>query len=286
MFPQRIRSGASFEFSYRLVGPIDPVFHSHPYYELYYFHEGVCNYLIGDKIYVLSPGDLILMNGMTLHCAKIDKSVPYVRTLLHFQPENLRPLLDMPHALNVFKPFQELGNHRLSLAGPEREEAERLLARMDGYKRRGDTIGYNRLQLALADMLYYVYDLCQQPLRDKPEFPSDKERTVQDIISFIESQYTRDLTLDMLQDHLHLSKYHLSKLFKEVTGVTIFDYVYRRRINQAKIMFLLNPRTSVTEVCFQLGFKHLAHFSRLFKKQTGQSPESFKKRLAEEKPQT
>lgn len=282
--PMSIQQGSIFDYSYRSVAPVMPAFHSHPFYELYYFHEGRCNYLIGDKIHVLSPGDLILMNGMTLHCPKVDPSVPYVRSMVHFHPGGIQPFLDMPQALDVLRPFRELGNHRLSLAGADREEAERLLIRMAAAKQRQDAIGYNRLRLALVELLYFVYELCLQPMRERPDFPSDKERIVQNIISYLETHYTEDLTLDMLQEHMHLSKYHLSKIFKEVTGVTIFDYVYRRRINQAKILFLMEPKSSVTDVCFQLGFKHLAHFSRMFKNQTGYTPEAFKKRLRESSP--
>lgn len=69
---------------YRLNHPIHFVFHSHDQYEIYYFHEGKCNYLIGDRIYVLEPGDLILMDGMTLHCPKIEKGAKYVRSFIHF----------------------------------------------------------------------------------------------------------------------------------------------------------------------------------------------------------
>jgi AraC-like DNA-binding protein len=267
------------DFTYQSNRPIDPVFHSHSFYEVFYFHEGKCNYLIGDKIYVLSPGDLILMYGMTLHCAKIDRSFPYVRSLIHFEPAIVHPHLEQPQAINILQPFQELKNHRISLSGRDRAEAERILLFMHEQNQRQDQIGTNRMQLAFIDLLYFIYEQCLLPLKNKPEFSSEKEKNVQDMISFLESNYMEDLHLEQLQDHLHLSKYYLSKIFKEVTGVTIFEFIYQRRINQAKIYFLLNPKLSVTEVCFQVGFKHLAHFSRLFKQQVGATPETYKKQL-------
>ncbi|MNI30475.1 Bifunctional transcriptional activator/DNA repair enzyme AdaA [compost metagenome] len=265
------------EYSYRSSAPIEPIFHSHSHYEVYYFHEGKCTYLIGDKIYALSPGDLIIMYGMTLHCAKINPDFPYVRSIIHFEPASLRPFLEQPQAVNVLLPFQELKNHRISLRGPEKEEAERILIFMNEQKKRQDAIGFNRMQLAFVDLLYFIYEQCLQPLQNKEDFSSDKEKNVQNMISFLENHYTEDLRLEQLQEQLHLSKYYCSKIFKEVTGATIFEYIYRRRINQAKIHFLLDPKLSVTEVCFQVGFKHLAHFSRLFKQQVGQTPEKYKK---------
>lgn len=267
------------DFVYRNDSSIDPVFHSHSHYEIYYFIEGKCNYLIGDKIYFLSPGDLILMNGMTLHCPKIDPNVKYVRSIIHFEPAGLRPYLEPHHSLNVLQPFQELGNVRIGLRGEDKDEMERMLDYLHVLYKRGDRIGMNRCQLAFVDLLYFIYEHCRKPLQDKGELLSEKEKTVQRIISLLERSYMEDLHLEQLQQHLHLSKYYLAKIFKEITGVTIFEFVYRRRINQAKIEFMLDPKASVTEVCFKLGFKHLAHFSRVFKQQTGLSPEKYKKSM-------
>ncbi|RKP57267.1 AraC family transcriptional regulator [Cohnella endophytica] len=273
-----------FELNYRSTGAFEPIFHSHTFYEVYYFHEGKCNYLIGDQIYNLSPGDLILMYGMTLHCPKIDPTVPYVRTIVHFDPAILRPFLELPYVLPIMQPFEQFKNYRLSLRGKEKEELERILQLMREHQQRGDKVGEGRMLLGFVDLLYFVYDRCLQPLSEQREFASDKEKSVQDVIALLEERYTDDeLNMERLQQELHLSKSYLAKIFKEVTGVTIFDYVYRKRVNEAKIQFLLHPELAVTEVSLRLGFKHLAHFSRLFKQQVGVTPERYKKQLKEER---
>jgi len=273
-----------FNYTYRSTEAIEPVFHSHTHHEVYYFHEGKCNYLIGDQIYNLAPGDLILMYGMTLHCPKVDLDVPYIRSIIHFDPAVLRPYLEHPQAVPIMQPFEQFKNYRLCLRGEAKEEVERILFVMNNHEQRGDQVGASRLLLAFVDLLHFVYDQCLQPLREHREFPSDKERTVQNVIALLEDRFTdEDLNMDRLQRELHLSKSYLAKIFKEVTGVTIFEYVYRKRINEAKILFLLDTNLAVTEVSFQLGFKHLAHFSRLFKQHVGITPEKYKKQLKDEK---
>lgn len=273
-----------FEFNYRTTGAFEPIFHSHMFYEVYYFHEGKCNYLIGDQIYNLSPGDLILMYGMTLHCPKIDPTIPYIRTIVHFDPALLRPFLELPQAVPILQPFEQFKNYRLCLRGRDKEELERLLLVMKEHQSRGNKVGDGRLMLAFVDLLYFVYDRCLQPLSEQREFASDKEKSVQDVIAVLEERYTdEELNMERLQKELHLSKSYLAKIFKEVTGVTIFEYVYRKRVNEAKILFLLHPELAVTEVSFRLGFKHLAHFSRLFKHQVGMTPERYKKQLKNER---
>ncbi len=267
------------DYSYRTEGPVMQLFHSHIRYEVYYFHGGVCTYLIGDRIYNLMPGDLMLMNGMTLHCPKIDPRVPYVRSVIHFNPSSLQPYLDLPHAVPFLQPFQQFGNYHLSLRGKEKEEAELLLAQMHRHGSSGGEVGRSRMKLAFVDLLHFIYERCLQPLDELPELSSEKERTVQRIVTYLEDKYADDLHMEQLQADLHVSKFYLSRLFKEVTGVTIFEFVYQRRINQAKIMFLFDPDVSVTKVSLQTGFKHLAHFSRVFKSRVGVTPEKYRKQL-------
>ncbi len=267
----------SLTYGYRSVGHLKQMFHSHMEYEIYYFHEGRCNYLIGDRIYSLEPGDLILMNGMTLHCAKVDRSVPYIRSIVHFQPAAVRAYTEQLGAVDVLKPFKELNNHRIRLSGETREEAERILLQMHTYQKRNDPVGYNRMILTFIDYLHFIYERCEESMRESNETPSEKEMLAQKLVKLLDRCYVEDLHMADIEEEMHVSRSYLSKVFKEFTGATIFEYIYRRRVNEAKMMFLMNPEVSVTEVSFSLGFKHVAHFSRLFKQQVGVSPEAYKR---------
>jgi AraC-like DNA-binding protein len=257
-------------------------FHSHPFYEIYYFRGGKCKYLIGDKIFVLSPGDLILMDGMTLHCPNVEKGEPYRRTIVHFDPALVKSMTDAPLAVNVLQPFAELKNHRIHLEGERRAEAERLLEKMgELYRRSDDKLAYSRLLIAFLELLLLIYEWCRtQEGAAAPAFPSDKERHAQNIIDYLERHYQEDLHLEQLEERLHLNKYYLSKLFKEVTGATIFHYLYNRRINQAKIHFLMDRELSVTEVSYKVGFKHPSHFTRMFKSMVGCTPDQYRRQHA------
>ncbi|QGR00018.1 AraC family transcriptional regulator [Paenibacillus psychroresistens] len=253
--------------------------HAHPFYEIYYFRQGKCTYLIGDQIYVLSPGDLILMHGLTLHSPSVDPEVEYKRTIIHFEPAYIANMIQPPFSLNVLKPFQELRNHRFQLQGEERSQMEASLLTLEQLFTQQDAISYHRFHALLLDLLFMIYGYCQKPLGDKPEFPSSKEHHVQRIITFVEENFQEDIHLDEIEGSIHLSKYYLVKIFKEVTGITIFTYLYQRRINQAKILFLLEKQKSVTDICYEIGFKHPAHFSRIFKQLVGCTPEKYRKSI-------
>ncbi|MBB6673390.1 helix-turn-helix transcriptional regulator [Cohnella nanjingensis] len=272
-------------------------YHSHPFYEIYYFHEGLCTYLIGDKLMTLAPGDLILMHGMTLHCPNPAPHVPYIRTTIHFDPAYLRTLVPASISESLLQPFEELRNARLPLSGVARAEAERMLADMGGLYEQAkmqteaetkDQTGeaaspyaYERFALRFIELLYLIKGWCGTSM-DERLHRSERERHIQRVISFLEAHYHEPVTLERVADALHLSKTYLSNLFKEVTGTTVFQFLYNRRINQAKIQFKLTPHLSVTEVAQSVGFAHLAHFSRQFKAAIGCTPEAYRRRMSDE----
>jgi AraC-like DNA-binding protein len=268
------------EFNYKDARPMNALFHSHPRYEIYYFHEGRCNYVIGSDMYVLQPGDLILMHGMTLHSPNPDPRSPYVRSIIHFESGFVKEYMNRTYSLQLLKPFEELSNHRLRLDGSGKEEVESLLADMHRCYRAGDDFYYERFLLRFMDLLYIVSNRCRQPLREAAMPQTDRERHVQNAIRFMEEHYGDDLTMDDLERELHVSKHYLAKLFKELTGNTIFTYLYNRRINEAKVLFMLENQVSVSEVCYRVGFKHLPHFSRVFKRTVGCPPEEYRRQVA------
>ncbi|MCC3373344.1 AraC family transcriptional regulator [Cohnella sp. REN36] len=264
-------------------------YHSHPFYEIYYFHEGLCTYLIGDKLITLSPGDLILMHGMTLHCPNPAPHVPYIRSTIHFDPAYVKTVVPEAAAESLLQPFEELRNVRLPLRDVAKDEAERLLAEMGRLyalvrsqtEESGGAYAYERFSLRFAELLYLIKGWCGTS-GDERLHRSERERHVQRVISFLEERYQEPLTLDHVADALHLSKTYLSNLFKEVTGSTVFQFLYNRRLNQAKIQFKLNPQATVTEVAHSVGYTHLAHFSRHFKTAIGCTPEAYRRKMAEE----
>ncbi|MGG1877648.1 AraC family transcriptional regulator [Paenibacillus cisolokensis] len=266
-----------FDFGYHVDSPMTGgQFHSHSLYEIYYFHEGRCTYLIGDSIFVLKPGDLLLMNGLTLHCPKVEPGTPYIRSIIHFDPAWV--CRDMPESLRsaLLEPFASLLNYRMTLEGARKAEFESMLAGMHRLGLSKNRFVRERMALRLQEMMYMISDWCQGAVQDQ-EAVSDKERHVQHVISFVEQNYMYDLTLDQIARKAHVTKHYLSSLFKEITGTSVFKYVYNRRINQAKILLRLNPDLSITEVSQAAGFKHLAHFSRMFKEMVGATPEHYRK---------
>lgn len=114
----RMQLQAPFDLTYYNEQPLSGgQFHSHAFYEIYYFHEGRCTYLIGDSVFTLKPGDLLLMNGLTLHCPNVEPDSRYVRSILHFDPAWICRGLSETAKSILLDPFETLRNHRMTLTG-------------------------------------------------------------------------------------------------------------------------------------------------------------------------
>ena len=158
-----------------------------------------------------------------------------------------------------------------------------MLKRMDAFYCCQSTVEFNRFLLAFFDLLWFLYAECEEEMdrrgRQEQIAARSKQANVQTVLSLIEQQYRDPLTLDTLERQLYMSKHHLSRLFREMIGMTIMDYLCKYRINQAKILFHLDRSCAVTDVCRNVGFHSMSHFSRLFKKYVGMTPEQYRKRI-------
>jgi len=95
---------------------------------------------------------------------------------------------------------------------------------------------------------------------------------------YIEATFTEDLSLSRIAFHLHISTFHLCKVFKKAAGVTVREYLARVRVKQA-MEELLNPHLRISEVAFAVGFRSLSQFNRDFKQIAGRSPTAYRRRL-------
>lgn len=265
-------------YAYKMRGAVvDDPLHCHPQYEILYIDQASCDYMIGDRVIRLQPGDLFIMNGLARHWPSNVTADSYIRTTLVFEPHLMQvfhPDMGMPDPL---VPFKQLRNYHLRLSGESKQECEAILKKINTFYKKSDPVYESRFLMAFFDLLMFIYDQCRTPLGSSGNAFSVKELNVQKIIDYIEGCFMEDIRLEQIEAHLHMSKYHLTKIFHDITGMTIFDYLLNRRINQAKMLFMHGKDETVTNVGYQVGFKHLAHFSRAFKKRVGMSPEQYRK---------
>ncbi|MFC5464126.1 response regulator transcription factor [Lederbergia graminis] len=94
-------------------------------------------------------------------------------------------------------------------------------------------------------------------------------------VDYIHKNYTTDLSLNMVANHVHISRNYFSVLFKQYYGKNFIDYVMELRIKKAKEL-LEQTSLKVYEVAAKSGFNDVKYFSKLFKKMVDYSPVEYR----------
>lgn len=105
--------------------------------------------------------------------------------------------------------------------------------------------------------------------------PSKNTLVMDKILTYINKNYTRKLTVAHLASLSQFNPNYFSEIFKSFTGVTPIEYVNDIRI--AVACKLLAQGYGVNEVSGQVGFKDPFYFSKVFKKKKGMSPREYAK---------
>lgn len=103
-------------------------------------------------------------------------------------------------------------------------------------------------------------------------------KNIENIVSaldYIEAHLTDKLDLEMVADAVHYSKYYLHRMFTNIVGLTIHDYVQRRKLTEAAKLLVFSD-TSILEIALIAGYESQQAFTAIFKEMYKQSPNQFR----------
>ncbi len=110
---------------------------------------------------------------------------------------------------------------------------------------------------------------------DEVQMKSPDEKLLERIMQVINKNISNaDLSVDMIADEVGISRVHLHRKMKELTGQTPHDFIRNIRLKQAANL-LANQNVNITEVMYACGFNNAASFSTIFKKFYGMSPREY-----------
>ena len=93
---------------------------------------------------------------------------------------------------------------------------------------------------------------------------------------YISSHINACINIDTLAKHVGISKAHLHRLFKERSGCTINHFITHLKIERAKKL-IANTDMSLIDIAVALGYQNRQSFFYSFRKETGISPQTYKK---------
>lgn len=120
-------------------------------------------------------------------------------------------------------------------------------------------------------------------LRPRPQEPVDDHTpnlspSVRRAVAYLRANFTdNNISLDLVARSVHLSRFHLSRTFREQTGHRFIDYLTTLRMAEARSLLSLTD-LPVTEICRRVGYHESSHFQRTFKSSFGMSPSEYRMR--------
>ena len=105
-------------------------------------------------------------------------------------------------------------------------------------------------------------------------YPSE----IQTAVSYIESHYSCPLKVEDIANHVHLSPYYFSRLFRKTTGCTVMEYIMKHRVQEAKRL-LADPSHEIGTVAELVGFCNHSYFVKLFARHVGVSPSRYRQSI-------
>ncbi len=238
--------------------------------EISFISKGEGSRLCGLKRYPVRQGDLLIHNAGVMHEENTERgnTVSYCCNISNMQ------LTGMPE--NVLLPTGECpiihtGAHFERIKALVKMIYDLMCDRPFGHAQAASELIRAYIVL-IAGVLEERRQGVQEP---SGQSDGDGNYICACVKEYIDSHYAEELTLEALSKAVHVSPYHLSRVFKRETGYSPMQYVNHRRLGEAQVL-LTTTGCQVTEIALETGFDTLSNFYKTFMKQVGMSPTRFR----------
>jgi len=234
--------------------------HLHDYYQIYYVISGEGDFIVNEERVKMSQGMYLFTRPNDSHGITDTRDV------------DGKPLRMLEVKYAVFNnELKESLNHVPNVClGSENIEALLSLIFKEGLEM---SPWYRQIGThTLITALYYIIRYQKMNLSTNEQ----KSRVTTQIKEYIKVNYTNEVSLDKVSEHIGHSKNYICKTFKENTGMTINLFLNKVRMQQAA-QLLVNTNLDISEISSKVGYNNIYHFIKTFKKIVGTSPGNFRK---------
>jgi YesN/AraC family two-component response regulator len=279
-----------YRFSYRRItrDHYQGFYHCHQGMEFLYVHQGTGQIVINNKVYSIQSGTFLYLQPYQLHHVQVEvhPDAPFERTIISLEPSIFEPYFaSLPH-LKAY--FQHLWKNELEEQVLYHIDSNSFISHLfqhyhTGFSKYQLDAKQQNFALLLLQVFQFLYE---KGFRNQIENgyglnPQRQLRYSEKIMNWLEEHYSDEISLDTLADHLHISKYYVSRIFKQETGATLMDYILARRIRQA-CLSLITTSKGIEQISIEVGMNNFPYFCQAFKKLVGTTPMKYRKKLQQE----
>lgn len=185
---------------------------------------------------------------------------------------NVTWMAKMQHADNIVPLVQSLNS---MLQNVMHQEEDMILLK---------NVAFERENQGTAELstLNEFFELLREDIMDfmnREKVAAEKARyryspLVNQVIEFVGKNYREDISLEACAMEFGSSYTHLSRAFKQETGMRFVEYLNEQRVNRAKSL-LIRGELPMKEIVEQAGFRNYNYFFKVFKESTGMKPSEF-----------
>ena len=251
-------------------------FHYHDFHKLILLLGGRVTYVVEGVTYFLRPWDLLLVPRSLIHRPVIDPAEPYERIVVWLDRQWLAERSDPGEPLDTcFCSAGQRGFHLLRTDGEARLAYMQLFQQLEQALRSSE-FGAARMADTLCQQLLITVnrDLLRSRTAQEERDSYRVDPKLEEMLRYIASHLTADLSVDALAGRFYLSRYYLMHRFKAVTGYTVHQYISQKRLLLAGE--LIRSGVPVMKAAEQAGFEEYSTFLRAFRSTFHMSPREFR----------
>ncbi len=233
--------------------------HIHNEYEVFYFCEGDADYVVGSALYHMNRRDLLVIQPGDYHYLRLRSDAPYDRFFVHFTREELGLPAGTVLETGMFHIARDSMIHRFFETWAE-SKAVLPAKELEAFVRAG-----------VAMLLLLLKHQLQQQI-----LPAEENPVLKQILQYIDQHPEQAITAEQLAERFFVSTSWIVHIFRRYLGISLMQYIRKRRILYAQSMILAG--TAPTDVAVRCQFENYATFYRQYKAVLGHSPNEDKLR--------
>jgi AraC-like DNA-binding protein len=256
-----------------------PTKHFHNEFEIYYLLEGERYYFIEKETYYVKKGSLVFVDRNQIHKTGFVGKSFHDRILIELKEEPFSTFFSQTNTLSLRQFFSKY-NGVLELNEKDQKHVEYLLFGIVK-EIQGKSPGYEFMaKQKLAELLLLSLRRKQEntdnTFKKGATAQTAKHIKVHEVAEYITKNYSQTESLEDLAKRFFVSRCYLSRIFKEVTGFTVNEYINIHRIQKGQDL-LVNSDYNITEISDLLGYESITYFEKVFKKYTETTPLKYRK---------
>ncbi|MEJ5960887.1 AraC family transcriptional regulator [Pedobacter immunditicola] len=247
--------------------------HRHSFYHLVYFTKGAGLQHIDFKEYPVSPGLIYFMTPGQVHSWSFTEEVDGY--IINFSQAYFSSFLSNPQYLQNFNFFDDLATDTVYVL-PEHSR-ETIISIFEGILVEGKDHGPFHEDMVRISMLNIFIQVSRaMELKHPVQINAHNQKLLISFKKFIEANFMKLRFPKQYAELLFITPNHLNALTNDLLGISAGELIRERIILEAKRL-LINMDLSVSDISNKLSFNDESYFIKFFKKQTGFTPNKFRK---------